>query len=65
MPTHKFKIGQIVFLRPSLELNIRGGSYTVVKRLPLRDGDFEYRVRSINDPFERVVRESQLRSVGD
>ncbi len=65
MPTHKFKIGQTVFLGRSLGLNIPGGSYTVVKRLPLRDGDFEYRIRGINEPFERVVRESQLRSVGN
>ena len=65
MPTHKFKIGQIVFLRRSLELNIPGGSYTVIKRLPLRDGEFEYRVKSINEPYERVVRESQVRLAGD
>jgi hypothetical protein len=28
--------------------------------MPQRDGEFEYRVKSINEPHERVVRESQL-----
>jgi hypothetical protein len=65
MPNYKFKRGQIVVLGRSLGLNIPGGSYTVVKRMPLRDGDFEYRVRSTNEPYERVVRESQLRNVGN
>jgi len=65
VPTHKFKIGQTVFLRPRLELNVRGGSYIIIERLPLRDGNFEYRVKSINQPHERVVRESDLRAAGE
>jgi hypothetical protein len=28
--------------------------------LPERDGEYEYRVRSVNEPYERVVRESDL-----
>jgi hypothetical protein len=58
MPTHKFKIGQTVFLSPSL--NIPGGAYVVTRKLPEREGEFEYRVKSANEPHERVVRESQL-----
>jgi hypothetical protein len=54
---HKFKIGQTVFLERSLAMP--GGAY-VTKRLPERDGEFEYRIKSINEPHERVVRESQL-----
>jgi hypothetical protein len=31
--------------------------------LPERDGEFEYRVKSVNEPHERVVVESQLSEV--
>jgi hypothetical protein len=34
----------------------------VIKRMPEGDGQFEYRVRSSYEPYERVVRESQLRA---
>jgi hypothetical protein len=55
---HKFKIGQNVYLEHSL--NVPSGAYVVTKRLPERDGEFEYRIKSLNEPHERVVRESQL-----
>jgi hypothetical protein len=29
--------------------------------LPMRDGEFEYQIKSLTEPDERVVRESQLR----
>ena len=32
------------------------------KALPTHNGEFEYRIRSVNEPDERVVRESQLRA---
>ncbi len=54
----QFKIGQTVFLERSLAAP--GGAYVITKRLPERDGEFEYRIKSINEPHERVVRESQL-----
>jgi hypothetical protein len=63
MPTHKFQIGQTVFLIPFLSLNIPGGAYIVTKKLPEQNGEFEYRVKSINEPHECVVRESELREV--
>jgi hypothetical protein len=58
MPGHKFKIGQTVFAERSL--NLPGGAYVITKRLPERNGEFEYRIKSVNEPHERVVRESQL-----
>jgi hypothetical protein len=61
MPTHKFQIGQTLFLTPSLA--IPGGAYVVTRRLPERDGEFEYRVKSANEAWERVVRESELSDV--
>ena len=67
MPTYRFHIGQVVFLKPSRDLNIPGGAYAYVitKKLPVRDGEPEYRVKSVNEPHERVVRESQVRLAGD
>jgi hypothetical protein len=35
--------------------------YVIVKRLPERDGEFEYQIKNLAEPDERVVRESQLR----
>ena len=37
-----------------------GGAYIVTKRLPERHGEFEYRVKSAHEAYERVVRESEL-----
>jgi len=61
MPTHKFHIGQTVFLIPTL--SAPGGAYVVTKRMPERDGEFQYRVKSVNEPHERVVRESEMSDV--
>jgi hypothetical protein len=55
MPTHKFQIGQTAFLNPS-NRHIPEGACVVTKKLPERDGEFEYRVKSANELHERVVR---------
>jgi hypothetical protein len=60
MAFHRFKIGQTVFLERSL--SIPGGAYVVTKKLPERDGEFEYRVKSVNEPHERVVVEYLLKT---
>jgi hypothetical protein len=63
MPTHKFQIGQTVFLSPTLGLNIPGGAYIVTRKLPERGGEYVYQVKSANEPHQRVVRESELTDV--
>jgi hypothetical protein len=35
----------------------------VTRKLPERNGEFEYRVKSANEPHERVVGESELSNV--
>ena len=60
MSTHKFQLGQTVYLVAAPHLNIPGGTYVIIKTMPERDGEVEYRVKSINEPYQRVVRESQL-----
>jgi hypothetical protein len=36
-------------------LNAPAGPYVVVKRLPKRDRQFEYQIRSVIEPYERVA----------
>jgi hypothetical protein len=50
-----------VFLDRSHSQNIPGGACIITKKLPESNGEFEYRVRSVNEPYERVVRESELK----
>jgi hypothetical protein len=58
---HKFKVGQFVnYLR-------RGGSlgvYQVTELLPSEDGVFQYRIKNVNEPHERMAKEHELRSAG-
>jgi hypothetical protein len=61
MPTHRFHIGQLVQLASAISRNVPGGSYEIIKKLPESGGEFEYRIKSINEPHERVARESELR----
>ena len=58
---HKFKIGQQLFPARSVGLNVPDGAYVIVKRLPERDGELQYQIKSVANPDERVVRESELR----
>jgi hypothetical protein len=57
---HKFQVGQIVTIRLALSRNVPGGVYTVTKQLPENHGDFEYRIKSVDEVHERVARESEL-----
>jgi hypothetical protein len=36
------------------------GAFEVTKQLPERDGEFEYRIKNVAEPHERVARESEL-----
>lgn len=62
MATHKFKLGQTVFLQPTIANRIvERGPYEVTKRLPVQsDGQIQYRIKSSNEPYERVANESEL-----
>jgi hypothetical protein len=61
MPSHKFKIGDVVTLKPAISRNVPGGTYQVTKRLPENQGEFEYCIKNLEEPYARVVRESELR----
>jgi len=63
MPLYKFQIGQTVFFTASRGRNVPGGACIVTRKLPELNGEFEYRVKSANEPHERAVREGELSDV--
>jgi hypothetical protein len=62
--SHIFTIGQTVVLTTHLPGNLaQAGSYEVVRHLPVdAHGEPQYRIKSVRETHERVVRESQLDS---
>jgi len=61
LKTHKFAIGQTVFFNsgPMGRAGV-GGSYKIIKLLPSDGDDYQYRIKSAGEAFERVAKESQL-----
>jgi hypothetical protein len=62
MAHHKFRIGQLVQLAPAIARNAPAGTYEVTKQLPESHGEFEYRIKNVSEPHERIARESELRA---
>jgi hypothetical protein len=63
MPTHKFRIGQMVTYRPAERgQDAPPGAYMIIARLPQSEetGEFEYQIRNLNEEHERVAQESEL-----
>ena len=61
MPVHKFKIGQSVSFTSGPFG--RGGTnkvYRITQLLPPEGDDYQYRIKNVDEPHERVVKESQL-----
>jgi hypothetical protein len=60
MPPHKFKVGDIVVLKPAMSRFLATtGVFEVLKQLP-GSSEPEYRIKSVNEPHERAARESEL-----
>jgi hypothetical protein len=58
---HKYRVGEIVYYTsPTFGRAAATGSYTVVKLLPSEGDDYQYRIKSAGEAFERVAKESQL-----
>jgi hypothetical protein len=61
LKTHKYQVGEMVyFTSPTFGRAAATGSYTVVKLLPSEGDDYQYRIKSSGEAFERVAKESQL-----
>jgi hypothetical protein len=56
---YKFKVGQTVGLVPSLRFRNKG-AYQIVSLRPSEDGTKQYRVKSEDEAYERVVEEGDL-----
>lgn len=59
MAAHRYKMGQTVTYHAPRRL-IAAFRYTVVKLLPLEDGELKYRIKAATENFERVAKESEL-----
>lgn len=58
---HKFKVGQTVNFSPSRwSMRAQSGFCKIVRLLPADSGENLYRVKCASEPFERMVRESEL-----
>ena len=62
---HKFHLGQMVAYDPNKGTWAARGAYVVTAKLPERDGEFEYRIRSALEEHERLARESELRAMSE
>jgi hypothetical protein len=61
LKSHKYQIGEMVYYTsPTFGRAAATGSYTVVKLLPSEGDDYQYRIKSSGEAFERVAKESQL-----
>jgi len=58
---HKFHVGQAVFFTAgTMARPGASGSYKIVRLLPSDGDDYQYRIKSPDEAFERVAKESQL-----
>jgi hypothetical protein len=57
----RFRAGQLVRLCRSHYRTNSPGEYKILHALPSeRGGELEYRVKSLLEPYERVVKESEI-----
>jgi hypothetical protein len=56
---HKYKVGQLV---DYLDRERASGVYQITQLLPPEGEAFQYRIKNVNEPHERVVKENELRS---
>ena len=58
---HRYQVGEAVYYTsPTFGRTAATGTYTVVKLLPSEGDDYQYRIKSSGEAFERVAKESQL-----
>ena len=61
MTKNRFMVGQTVrFTSGTVGRPGAGGSYKIIRVLPLEGDEHQYRIKSAHEPHERIARESQL-----
>ena len=58
-----FRSGQTVRLSRSLQRSGSPSEFKIIRVLPESNGEREYRIKSVSEPYERVVKESDLERV--
>jgi hypothetical protein len=63
---HRFRSGQAVRLcrNHRYRATANDGDYEIVRQLPDERGELQYRIKSVREPHERVVKESDLEAAG-
>jgi hypothetical protein len=62
--SHRFSVGRMVRLSQAVRLrNAAPGSYEVLAQLPDRDGEFQYRLKSDREPYQRIAKEHELEPI--
>jgi hypothetical protein len=62
--SHKYQVGEeVYFTSPAFGRASASGNYIVVKLLPSESDDYQYRIKSSGEAFERVAKESQLEKI--
>lgn len=63
--THLYEIGETVTLDPrGGYLRDPGEPFSVLAQLPPAGDEFQYRIKSASEPYQRVAAEHQLKRVG-
>ncbi|MCX7308464.1 MAG: hypothetical protein NTZ72_11185 [Afipia sp.] len=58
---HRYGVGETVYFTASnVARPAASGTYEVLKLLPTDGDDYQYRIKSTTEAFERVAKESQL-----
>lgn len=61
MPRHRFRIGQMIELDPiPTSVPVAGRRYKILELLPEALGEVRYRVKSVLEMVDRVVKESEF-----
>jgi hypothetical protein len=60
MAQHKFKVGQFVDYSPGRLSALSASKYKVLRLLPAEGSDLLYRIKSVDETFERVAKEHEL-----
>jgi hypothetical protein len=61
MSNHKYEVGQDVRLRPDRMSSLVGSpECRIMRRLPIEDGSYLYRIKCVTENGERVAKEGDL-----
>jgi hypothetical protein len=61
LKSHKYSLGQTVrYTAGPLNRGSAAGTFKIVKLMPPDGDEHQYRIKSVEEAFERVAKESQL-----